>query len=124
MEDLELAIFTVVLLNAMRRGLGDEGLGGQLTKVVLILAFGDSGTAERDRNRLLRSRHGEMSGHDLAREPRLREQRDFSLNEMPLLVYLNFSAQLLLEAKRSDDGPGLHTRWIRQQQLLHLRRSR
>ena len=37
--------------------------------VVLMLIFGESGTAERSRNRLMRWRRGEMSGHDLAREP-------------------------------------------------------
>ena len=38
-----------------------------------MLAFGESGTAERGQNRLMRWRRGEMSGHDLAREPGLGE---------------------------------------------------
>ena len=49
-------------------------------------AFGESGTAERGRNRLIRWRRGEMSGHDLAREPGLGEQRDHRLGEMHLPV--------------------------------------
>ena len=50
------------------------------------MALGESGTAERDRNRLMRWRRGERSGHDLARQPRLGEQRDHRLGEMPLPV--------------------------------------
>ena len=79
-EDPGLAMFVVALLNA----LGREGRGNRPTEVVLMLAFGESGTAERGRNRLMRWRRGEMSGHDLAREPGLGEQRDHRLGEMPL----------------------------------------
>ena len=41
-EDPGLAMFVVALLNA----LGREGRGNRPTEVVLILAFGESGTAE------------------------------------------------------------------------------
>ena len=44
-----------------------------------------------------------MSGHDLAREPGLSEQRDYRLGEMPLPVR---PVQPLIGAKRSRDGPG------------------
>ena len=98
-EDPGLAMFVVALLNA----LGREGRGNRPTEVVLMLAFGESGTAERGRNRLMRWRRGEMSGHDLAREPRLGEQRDHRLGEMPLPVQ---PAQPLIGAKRQRDGPG------------------
>ena len=64
-EDPGLAMFVVALLKA----LGREGRGNRPTEVVLMLAFGESGTAKRGRNRLMRWRRGEMSGHDLAREP-------------------------------------------------------
>ena len=98
-EDPGLAMFVVALLNA----LGREGRGNRPTEVVLMLAFGESGTAERGQNRLLRWRRGEMSGHDLAREPGLGEQRDHRLGEMPLPVQ---PAQPLIGAKRLRDGPG------------------
>ena len=98
-EDQGLAMFVVALLNA----LGREGRGNCPKEVVLMLAFGESGTAERGRNRLMRLRRGEMSGHDLAREPGLEEQRDHWLGEMPLPVQ---PAQLLIGAKRLRDGPG------------------
>ena len=98
-EDPGLAMFVVALLNA----LGREGRGNRPTEVVLMLAFGESGTAERGRNRLMRWRRGELSGHDLAREPGLSEQRDHRLGEMPLPVH---SAQPLNGAKRQRDGPG------------------
>ena len=98
-EDPGLAMFVVALLNA----LGREGRGNRPTEVVLMLAFGESGTAERGRNRLMRWRRGEMSGHDLAREPGLGEQRDHRLGEMPLPVQ---PAQPLIGAKRPRDGPG------------------
>ena len=98
-EDPGLAMFVVALLNA----LGREGRGNRPTEVVLMLAFGESGTAERGRNRLMRWRRGEMSVHDLAREPGLGEQRDHRLGEMPLPVQ---PAQPLLGAKRQRDGPG------------------
>ena len=65
LKDPELAMFTVALLDAM----GRENRGDHPTVVVLMLAFGETGTAERSRNRLMRCRRGEMSGHDLAREP-------------------------------------------------------
>ena len=81
-EDPGLAMFVVALLNA----LGREGRGNRPTEVVLMLALGESGTAERGRNRLMRWQRGEMSGHDLAREPGLVEQRDHRLGEMPLPV--------------------------------------
>ena len=92
-------MFVVALLNA----LGREGRGNRPTEVVLMLAFGESRTAERGRNRLMRWRRGEMSGHDLAREPGLGEQRDHRLGEMPLPVQ---HAQPLIGAKRQRDGPG------------------
>ena len=98
-EDPGLAMFVVALLNA----LGREGRGNRPTEVVLMLAYGESGTAERGRNRLMRWRRGEMSGHDLAREPGLGEQRDHRLGEMPLPVQ---PAQPLIGAKRQRDGPG------------------
>ena len=98
-EDPGLAMFVVAPLNA----LGREGRGNRPTEVVLMLAFGESGTAERGRNRLMRWRRGEMSGHDLAREPGLGEQRDHRLGEMPLPVQ---PAQPLIGAKRQRDGPG------------------
>ena len=98
-EDPGLAMFVVALLNA----LGREGRGNRPTEVVLMLAYGESGTAERGRNRLMRWQRGEMSGHDLAREPGLGEQRDHRLGEMPLPVQ---PAQPLIGAKRQRDGPG------------------
>ena len=98
-EDPGLAMFVVALLNAV----GREGRGNRPTEVVLMLAFGESGTAERGRNRLLRWRRGEMSGHDSAREPELGEQKDHRLGEMPLPVQ---PAQPLIGAKRLSDGPG------------------
>ena len=82
---------------------GREGQGNRPTEVVLMLAFGESGTAERGRNRLMRWRRGEMSGHDLAREPGQGEQRDHRLGEMPLPIK---PAQPLIGAKRQRDGPG------------------
>ena len=57
-EDPGLAMFVVALLNALGREGWDEN---RLTEVVLMLAFGESGTAERGRNRLMRWRRGEMS---------------------------------------------------------------
>ena len=98
-EDPGLAMFVVALLNA----LGREGRGNCPTEVVLMLAFGESGNAERGRNRLMRWRRGEMSGHDLAREPGLGEQKDHRLGEMPLPIQ---PAQPLIGAKRQRDGPG------------------
>ena len=98
-EDPGLAMFVVAILNA----LGREGRGNRPTEVVLMLAFGESGTAERGRNRLMRWRRGEMSEHDLAREPGLGEQRDHRLGEMTLPVQ---PAQPLIGAKRLRDGPG------------------
>ena len=71
--------------------------------MVLILAFGESGTAERGRNQLMRWRRGEMSGHDLAREPGLGEQSNHRLGEMSLAVR---PTQPLIGAKQSRDGPG------------------
>ena len=93
-------MFVVALLNA----LGREGRGNRTTEIVLMLAFGESGSAERGRHRLMRWRRGEMSGHDLAREPGLGEQRDHRLGEMPLPVQ---PAQPLIGANRLRDGPGL-----------------
>ena len=81
-EDPGMAMFVVALLNA----LGRECRGNRPTEVVLMLAFGESGTAERGRNRIMRWRRGETSGHDLAREPGLGEQRDHRLGGMPLPV--------------------------------------
>ena len=98
-EDPGLAMFVVALLNA----LGREGRGNRPTEVVLMLAFNESGTAERGRNRLMRWRRGEMSGHDSAREPGLGEQRDHRLGEIPLPVQ---PAQPLIGAKRLRDGSG------------------
>ena len=96
LEDPELAMFTVALLNAM----GREGRGDRPMEVVLMLAYGESGTAERGRNRLMRWRRGEMSGHDLARDSGLGEQRDHWLGEMPLPVR---PVQPLFGAKRSRE---------------------
>ena len=98
-EDPGLAMFVVALLNA----LGREGRGNRPTEVVLMLAFGESGTAERGRNRLMRWRRGEMSGHDLARDPGLGEQRDHRLGEMLLPTQ---PVQTLIGVKRLCDGPG------------------
>ena len=53
-EDSGLAMFVVAHLNT----LGREGRGDHLTEVVLMLAFGKSGIAERGRNRLMRWRRG------------------------------------------------------------------
>ena len=92
-------MFVVALLNA----LGREGRGNRPTELVLMLAFGESGTAERGRNRLIRWRQGETSGHDLARELGLGEQRDHRLDEMPLPVQ---PVPPLIGAKRLRDGPG------------------
>ena len=113
-EDPGLAMFLVALLNA----LGREGRGNRPTEVVLMLAFGESGTAERGRNRLMRWRRGEMSGHDLAREPGLGEQRDHRLGEMPRSNLRSHSSE------RKDNVMGL-ARHIRStlQQLLLLRRE-
>ena len=99
LEDPELAMLSVALLYAMKR----ESRGDRATKLVLMLAFCESGTADRGQNRLLRRRRGEMSGHDLAREPGLGEQRDHRLEEMSLPVR---PTQPLIGAKRSRDGPG------------------
>ena len=62
-------MFTVGLLNA----LGRESRGDCPMEVVLMLAFGESGTVNRGRNKLMRCRRGEMSGYDLARETGLGE---------------------------------------------------
>ena len=101
-EDPGLAMFVVAPLNA----LGLEGRGNRSTDVVLMLAFGESGTAERGQKRLMRWRRGEKSGHDFAREPGLGEQRDHRLGEMPLPVQ---PVQPLIGAKRLRDGPGCST---------------
>ena len=55
LKEPELAMFTVALLNALER----EARGERPTEVVLMLAFGASGTAERGRYRLMRWRRGE-----------------------------------------------------------------
>ena len=60
-EDPGPKMFVVALLNA----LGREGRGNRPLEVVLMLAFLEFGTAKRGRNRLMRWRRGEMSGHDL-----------------------------------------------------------
>ena len=72
LEEPERAMFTVALLNA----LGREAGGERPLEVARMLAFGASGTTERGRKRLMKWRRGEMSGHDLAHEPGLDEQRD------------------------------------------------
>ena len=72
-----------------------------------MLAFGESGTTENSRNRLMRWRRGEMSGHDLARAPGLSDQKDYRLGEKPMPVRPNSSAQPLFGSKRSCDGLGL-----------------
>ena len=64
-EDPGLTMLVVALLNA----LGREGRGNRPTELVSMLAYSESGTAERGQNRLMRWRRGEMLGHDLAREP-------------------------------------------------------
>ena len=51
-----------------------------------------------------------MSGHDLAREPGLGEQRDYRLGETPMPIRSSSSAQPLFGSKRSRDGPApLHS---------------
>ena len=67
LEDPKLVNFTIALLIAM----GRIDRGDCSTELILIMAFGESGTAKRGRNRLMCWRCGEMSGHDLAREPGL-----------------------------------------------------
>ena len=54
----------------------------------------------------MRWRHGEMSGHDLAREPGLEEQTDYRLGEMPISVCSKSISQPLFVSKRPRDGPG------------------
>ena len=98
-EDPGLAMFVVALLNA----LGREARGNCPTEVVLMMAFCESGTADRGRNRLMRWRRGEMSGRDLARESGLSEKRDHRLREVLLPVQ---PVQPLIRAKRLRDGPG------------------
>ena len=100
-EEPEFLMFTVALLKAM----GREGRGDRPTEVVLMIAFGESGTADRSRNRLIRWRRGGMSGHDLARKRGLGEQRDYWLGEMPMQIPPSSSAQPLFGSKRSRDGP-------------------
>ena len=92
-------MFVVALLTA----LGREGRGNRPTEVVLMLAFGESGTAKRGRSRLVRWRRREMSGHDLVREPGLGEQREHRLVEMTLPTQ---PAQPIIGVKRLRDGPG------------------
>ena len=75
LEEPELAIFAVALLSA----LGRQARGERPTEVVLMLAFGASGTGERGCKRLMRWRLGQLSGHDLARKPGLGEQSDYRL---------------------------------------------
>ena len=105
-EDPKLAIFTVALLNA----LGREGHGDRPTEVVLMLAYGETGTTEMSRNR------GEWPGHDLAREPGLDEQRDHRLGEMHLPVR---PLQPLIERNDHVMGRARHTQQILQRLLLH-----
>ena len=92
-------MFVVALLNA----LGREGRGNRLTEVVLMLVAGDSVTAERGRNRLMSWRRGEMSGHELAREPGIGGQRDHRLCRMPRSSSTCAAAH---RRKRLRDGPG------------------
>ena len=92
-------MFVVALLNA----LGQESRVNRPTEVVLVLACGESGTAERGRNRLMRWQRGEISRHNLAREPGLGEQKDHRLVEMHLPVRPVHS---LIVAKQLRDGPG------------------
>ena len=99
-EETDFAMLTVALLSAMRR----EGRGDHPTEVVLMLAFSESGTIERSRNLLMRWRRGEISGHVLAREPGLSEQRDYKLGEIPMPIRSSSSAQPLFGSKRSRDG--------------------
>ena len=77
LEDPELAMFNIALLIAMAR----EGPWDHLMELMLMLANGESGTAGRDRKSIMRWRRGKISGHDMAREPRLGEQRDYRLGE-------------------------------------------
>ena len=67
-------MLAVALLNAM----GREGRGNHSTELVLILACGVSGTTEKPKQTHEMATRG-MSGHDLAREPGLGEQRDHQL---------------------------------------------
>ena len=71
--------------------MGRESRGDRPTEEVLILAYGESGTAERGRNIQMRWRRWEMSGHELA------------LGEMPLPVR---PMQPLIGTKRARDAPG------------------
>ena len=113
-EDPGLAMFVVAHLNA----LGREGRGDRATEVVLMLAFSESGIAERGRNRLMRWRRGEFSGHDLARGPGLGEQRDHRLCEMIWLF-----DQCSRSSNRNDCvmGRARRTQQILQRLLLHYR---
>ena len=88
LKEPELAMFTVALLNA----LGREARGERPTEVVLMLAFGASGTAERGRYRLMRWRRG---------EPGLGEQRDYRLGKMPLCRLPN-SGSANKKVRRND----------------------
>ena len=94
-----LAMSVVALLNTLRR----EGGGNRPTEVVLMLPYDEFGTAKKSRNRLMRWRPGELSGHDLARESGLGEQRDHRLGDMPVPVQ---HVQPLIGAKRLRDGQG------------------
>ena len=116
LEDPELAMFTVVLFN-----MGREKAVGPLRGSRIV---DESGTAKRVRKRLMRRLRGEMSGHDLAREPGLSKQRDYRLKEISLAVRPNSFAQPLLGARRSRNRPVLLTRRNFRQQRLHPSRSR
>ena len=109
-----LAMFVVALFNA----LGREGRGNCPTEVVLMLAFGESGTAERGRNRLMRWRRGEMSGHDLAGMPGLREQRDHRLEQRDHRPCRPNQRSHLSERKDYVTGQARHIQSTLQQLLL------
>ena len=92
-------------MNRSWRWDGKRRLWGPPPEIVLMLAFGESGTVERSRNRLMRWRRREKSVNDLAREPGLCEQKDYRLGDMPRPVHPSSSAQPLFGSKRSRDGP-------------------
>ena len=66
-----------------------------------MLAFAESGTAERGRNRLMTWLRGEMSGHNIAHSSRRAEGSPARGDALPVRLM-----QPLIGAKRLRDGPG------------------
>ena len=91
LENPELEMFTVALL------VGRE--------VVLMFGFGNFGIAKRSITRRMRWRRGATTGHDLAREPGLGDQKDYRLEDMSMPVQSDISAHPLFGSKGSRDGP-------------------